>query len=53
MTHDLIFADYWRAMATARYWARIAIEEHSGGRPWQKAATLAHEALRHALMIIA
>lgn len=49
---DLILVDYGRYMAIARYWARIALEEHAAGNPWQKAAALAHEAHRYALMII-
>ncbi len=52
MTHDIVMTDYWRAMAIARYWARIALEEHAAGNSWQKAAALAHEAQNYALMII-
>ena len=44
---DLILVDYGRYMAIARYWARIALEEHAAGNPWQKAAALAHEAHGH------
>lgn len=49
---DPIIADYWRTMSIVRKWARIALDEHKAGNPWQKAATLAHEAHRYAIMII-
>jgi hypothetical protein len=47
-----VILDYQAAMRTARYWARIALQNKRDGLPWQQSATNAHCALRWALLII-
>ena len=47
-----VILDYQNAMKTARYWARIALQNKRDGRPWQQSAANAHCSLRWALFII-
>lgn len=50
--NDMVARDYAEAMRVARKWARIALDNHRDGMPWQEAARQAHAALRWALLII-
>ena len=51
-SNDRILSYYWWHMATAKMWARYALENKRNGTGWKGCAELAHEHLNHALMII-